>query len=80
MVLLGGIAAPEEVRLGREMVGTGAGIMPGTTCSKARFRTGMICSLKQMRLRYFFLYSLFHLPMNQSITTAVESFAHFVVC
>ena len=58
MVLLGGIAAPEEVRLGREMVGTGAGIMPGTTCSKARFRTGMICSLKQMRLKYFFLSSL----------------------
>ena len=54
MVLLGGIAAPEEVRLGREMVGTGAGIMPGTTCSKARFRTGMICSLKRMRLKYFF--------------------------
>ena len=55
MVLLGGIAAPEEVRLGREMVGTGAGIMPGTTCSKARFRTGMICSLKQMRLKSFFI-------------------------
>ena len=47
-VLFGGIiaeAAPGVIRSGREIVGTLAGIMPGTTCSKARLRTGIICSL-----------------------------------